>query len=191
MKLINKELEKRINAILYFCETVKYPYKLKIFKLLYFLDFIHFKQVGRPVTDLEYFAFAKGPVPIKFYKEIEENSLPEELAKCIEIFPEKDEMTGKEKFTRFVPKLKYNLKVFTKREQEILKNLALIFKEAKSEDMSEVSHLENEPWNKTIKEKGLNKKIDFFLALDNEALIDKETAEERYNDIKMMKNLFS
>ncbi len=191
MKLINKELTKRINAILYFCRNVKSPYKLKIFKLLYFLDFIHFKQVGRPVTDLEYLAFDKGPVPIKFHNEIKENRLPSELKNCIEIFPEKDELTGRDKFIRFVPKVKYNLKVFTKREQRILENLVLIFKEAKAEEMSEISHLKNQPWDKTIKEKGLYQKIDFFLALDEDALINRETAEERYDTLKEMKELFS
>lgn len=191
MKLINKELTKRINAILFFCKNVKYPFKLKIFKLLYFLDFIHFKQAGRPVTDLEYYAYGKGPVPKKFHEEIKEGKLPDELKSCVEIFIEKDELTGADKFTRFSPKAKLNFKVFTKREQDILKNLATIFKDAKAEEMSEISHLKNEPWDRTKNEKGLFQKIDFLLAIDEEALIDKETAIERFNSLREMKNLFS
>lgn len=191
MKLVNKELEKRTNAILFFCKNVKYPYKLKIFKLLYFLDFIHFKQTGQSVTDLEYFTFTYGPVPLKFHEEIKTDRIPEEIKSCIEIFIEKDNLTGEEKYTRFMPRKKADLTVFTKREQEILQFLAIVFKEAKAEEMSEISHLKNQPWDKTVKEKGMGQKIDFLLALDEEALVDEDTAKERYETIKEMKSLFS
>lgn len=190
MKLVNKELIKRANAILFFSRNVKYAYKLKIFKLLYFLDFIHFREVGRPVTDLEYYTYGMGPVPKKFHEEINKDTLPHEIKKSMEIVVEKDEMTGEGR-TRFIPKVKVNLKVFTRREQKILQDLALIFKDAKAEEMSEVSHLKNEPWDKTKNEKGMLKKIDFLLALDQKALIDKDTAIDRYNSLKEMKRLFS
>ena len=42
--------EKRINAIRYFCKNTKDLTETKLYKLLYFLDFLHFKEVGRPVT---------------------------------------------------------------------------------------------------------------------------------------------
>jgi len=163
MKLINKELNKRIHAILFFCKKVKHLNKLKIFKLLYFLDFIHFQQVGRPITDLEYYAFDKGPVPMRYYKET----------------------------IGFAPSEKVDLTVFTKREQEILNDLAWAFKETRVEDMMESTYLTNEPWDKTKREGGLYKKIDFFLSLDENALIDKETARERYSDINETKKIFA
>jgi uncharacterized phage-associated protein len=190
VKLINKEFEKRKNAILYFCKTVKYPFKTKIYKLLYFLDFIHFKQTGRPVTDLEYYAFEFGPVPLKLHKEISKNEIPEELKSCLEIFKEKDETTGEEKYIKFIPKLSPNLDVFTEREKEILEKVATIFKDAQAKDMTEVTHLKNEPWDKTKKEKGMYKKIDFLLALDKEALVTIEMAKERMRLSKEMKELF-
>jgi len=191
MKLINKELEKRIHAIIYFSQNVKYPFKLKIFKLLYFLDFIHFKQAGRPVTDLEYHTYEKGPVPMDFQNEINEDKLSKEITRCLNIYIEKDDLTGEDKFTRFIPKIKLNLKVFTKREQKILEELALVFKEAKAEDMSEISHLKKQPWHKTKEEEGLYKKIDFFLALDEDATIDQESAKETYETIIELKRNFS
>lgn len=191
MKLINKELKKRIHAIIYFSQNVKYPFKLKIFKLLYFLDFIHFKQAGRPVTDLEYYTYEKGPVPMAFQNEIKNDRLPEEITNCLDIVIEKDDLTGEDKFTKFIPKIKLNLKVFTKREQKILEKLAFIFKEVKAENMSEISHLKNQPWYKTKETSGLYKKIDFFLALDDDAIIDKESATETYETIIELKRNFS
>lgn len=190
MKLINKELKKRIQAIIYFSKNVKYPYKLKIFKLLYLLDFIHFKQTGRPVTDLEYYAYPKGPVPQEFHRQMQEDKLPAEIIDSLNIVHEKDDLTGEDKFIRFVPKAKLNLKVFTKREQKILENLALIFKEANSEDMSEISHLKNEPWDKTKKSIGLYQKIDIFLALDDEKTVDAETAQEILDTIGQIRQNF-
>ncbi len=190
MKLINKEFEKRKNAILYFCITVKHPFKTKIYKLLYFLDFLHFKQTGRPVTDLEYYTFSFGPVPVKLHKEISKDKIPEELKDCLEISKEKDETTGEEKYIKLIPKRRPNLDVFTEREKEILEKVATIFKDAQAKDMTEVSHLKNEPWDKTKREKGMYKKIDFLLALDKEALVTTEMAKERIRLSKEMKELF-
>ncbi|HEV7681080.1 MAG TPA: Panacea domain-containing protein [Pyrinomonadaceae bacterium] len=50
----------------------------KLFKLLYFLDFEHYKKTGRSVTGLKYFAWPMGPVPVSLKDEI---SHPEEYLK--------------------------------------------------------------------------------------------------------------
>jgi uncharacterized phage-associated protein len=190
MKILDKALDKRINAILYFCKNVKYPGKTKIYKLLYFLDFIHFKQVGRPVTDLEYYAFDFGPVPLKLHEEIEENRIPEDMSRCIGVSEKKDPDTGEVIITQFFPKTKPDLEVFSEREIKILQNVAMMYKDAKAEDMSEVSHLKNEPWDQTVKRIGKFKRIDFMLALDKDALIASSAAKERMRQIKEMKDLF-
>lgn len=190
MKIINKGLRKRINAILYFCHNVKYPGRTKIYKLLYFFDFMHFKQVARPVTDLEYYTFNYGPVPLKFHNEIKENKLPEELKNCIEISKTEDNLTGKDRYSPIIPKKKANLEVFSKRELRLLKRLAVIFRDTRAEEMMEISHLKNEPWDQTVKSKGMVKKIDFLLALDDEDPIDSETAKERVRISKELKALF-
>ncbi|WP_217994559.1 Panacea domain-containing protein [Rodentibacter caecimuris] len=38
--------------------------------MLYFLDFEHYKQVGRSVTGLDYSAWKMGPVPVDLHEEI-------------------------------------------------------------------------------------------------------------------------
>jgi len=190
MNLINKEFEKRKNAILYFCGNVKYTYKTKIYKLLYFLDFMHFKQVGRPVTDLEYYTFDFGPVPLKLHEEIESGAIPEELKSCLQIVEEKVNTTGEGKYFKFFANAKPNLDVFTEREKVILEQVAIIFKDANASDMTEISHLSNEPWHKTVKDKGMYQKIDFLLALDSDALVSVNIAKERMNRSKEIKELF-
>jgi len=190
VKLVNKEFEKRKNAILYFCKNVKYPYKTKIYKLLYFLDFIHFKQVGRPVTDLEYYTFDFGPAPIQLHEEIEQKKLPKKLGNCLQITEETDGIFKGNKFYKFIAIKKPNLEVFSEREKAILEQVAFTFKDAKAKDMIEISHLKNGPWEKTKKEKGMGKKIDFLLALDDGALISQDIAKERLANSREIKDLF-
>jgi hypothetical protein len=55
MEYVN--MEKLINSILYFIKKVKYPGKTKICKLLFNLDFTHFKETGKSVTGLNYYAW--------------------------------------------------------------------------------------------------------------------------------------
>lgn len=184
MKLDNMLERKLINAILYFSKNVRYPYKLKMFKLLYILDFKHFKAVGRPVTNLEYFAWDFGPVPKKLFEDIDKNTLSEEFTKNIKII--KRDFGGFE----FKGLKNYDLAVFSPREKKILEEIAYIFRDADAEQMSEISHLKNAPWDKTRKEKGRYEKIDYYLALDKEAKIDLKTAKERMKEREEMLTLF-
>ncbi len=49
--------------------------------------------------------------------------------------------------------------------------------------MVEASHLPNHPWDKTIKEKGLKKRIDYLLAIDDtEKSLNIEEAKARMKE---------
>ena len=165
MKLINKELNKRIHAIIYFSKNIKYPFELTMFKLLYLLDFKHFKQAGRPVTDLKYFTFRKGPVSMEFYKEIKEDKLSTEIKKCLDIIVERDDLTKEVKFIRFIPKIRLDLKVFTKREQKILEELALCLKEQSLKKYQRFHILRISLGTKRWKQKDYIRKLIFSLHL--------------------------
>lgn len=167
MKL-SLEREKLINAIIYFINNTKYCHKLKLMKLLYYLDFWHFKETGRSVTGLAYKAWEKGPVPTKLYWEIEPKNNPEDLAEYLFIEEEVlDEITGKRQIN-IRAKKEFNEKIFTKREIEILKKVVEIFYDARGDLMKDATHLKNAPWDKTIKEKGMKSEIDYMLAIDDE-----------------------
>ena len=69
--------------------------------------------------------------------------------------------------------------------------IAFIFCDAKAEHMVEASHLKNEPWDRTLKEKGVFKKIDYILALDSDLTsILPDKAEERVEERQEMYRIF-
>lgn len=152
--------EKLINAIIYFSQNTKYCGKIKLLKLLYFLDFWHFKQTSKSVTGLDYSAWEFGPVPNELYEELTDKMEPD-LAEAIKIIPI-------DKFQKIHARKSFDSKYFTKREKRLLELLVEIFNDAKAEDMVTSTHLLNSPWDKTLKEKGMYQPIDYFLALDSE-----------------------
>ena len=166
--ILSSEREKLLNAIIFFSNNTKHFHKLKLMKLLYYLDFWHFKETGRSVTGLTYKAWKKGPVPTKVYWEIDTKNNPDDIKESLFIEEEiLDEVTGKKQLN-IKPKKDFNEKIFTKREVEILKRIVEIFYDARGDLMTDASHLKNAPWDKTIKEKGENAEIDYMLALDDE-----------------------
>ena len=188
MQLQDTAKEKRVNAIVYFCRHTRNLSMTKLFKLLFFLDFLHFKEVGRPVTDLEYFAWDYGPVPAELFFEIKERRAPPEILRCI--VEEKDPLSGESKGQYFKSIKSPDLEVFSQREIRILEEVSEIFRDAKATEMTEITHLKNEPWHKTLKTKGERAKIDFLLALDKDAKIDEDLARDRLELSKEMKRLF-
>src|ERR1700732_4509384 len=68
--------EKLVEAVLFFSQNVKKLGKVKLFKLLYFLDFEHYRDTGRSVTGMEYVAWKMGPVPSTLHDELETPETP-------------------------------------------------------------------------------------------------------------------
>jgi len=67
--LVSQARQKLIHAVVFFASNTKYCGKVKLFKLLYLLDFGHFRQTGRSVTGLDYLAWKFGPVPLALAQE--------------------------------------------------------------------------------------------------------------------------
>lgn len=181
--IITHHREKLINAILYFARHTKHCGKTKLLKLLYFLDFWHFKQTGKSVTGLEYYAWKMGPVPKTLYDELLDNMQPD-LKDAIDVRNVGD-------MQRIIAKKSYNDAYFTNREKKLLENLAYIFKDAKASDMVESTHLRNEPWDRTLKEKGEWQHIDYLLAIDDEEnTLSYKEARERMEERAEMHRIF-
>jgi len=159
-----------------------------MFKLLFFLDFYHFKMTGKSVTNLEYRALPYGPVPTDFYDDVKNGDVPEDMKKAFALIPleRNNETLGYE----FRAKKSPDLSVFTPREKQLLDDLVLMFADVAPSKMSEISHLKNQPWDKTIKEKGRNAVIDYLLALDNDAKISVEDAKLLLRENREMLNNF-
>jgi uncharacterized phage-associated protein len=175
--------EKLINAILYFAEKTRYCDKTKLLKLLYFLDFSHFKQTGKSVTGLNYFAWEMGPVPKELFEELSGN-MKADLKTAIQPLPS-------EGFQQIRPKKKFDSRYFSKTELDLFEKISYIFKDAQADAMIETMHLKNAPWDKTLKEKGEFQKIDYMLAIDNEiASLPYDEAKDRKEERSEMYKIF-
>ncbi len=181
--IITDHREKLINAIIYFAKNTKFCGKTKLMKLLYYLDFYHFKETGKSVTGESYEAWKMGPVPKKTYEELSGTMRPD-MEKGIQKLPE-------EGFQKIIPKKKFESDYFSKRELRILKEVSFIFKDTKADQMVASTHLKNDPWHKTLKEKGKNQEIDYLLAIDQEgSRLSYEEAKDRVKERQEIHDIF-
>jgi uncharacterized phage-associated protein len=172
--------EKILNGIKYFVSHTKHVGRTKLFKLLYFWDFIHFKRYGMSVTGYEYYTYPFGPVPEPLYDEIRKDNLPVFLRGNISII--EDETEDNDEFKKFkilTKNKKVDFDCLSPNERRVLEEVALVFKDATAKDMTEITHLHNSPWDIT-RQKGMFIPIDYFLAIDEETKFDREEIEERF-----------
>lgn len=169
--LITREREKIINLVAYFADNVNYLGKTKLFKLLYFIDFEHYKLTGRSVTGLEYFAWKMGPVPTMLFDEIErpEPDMQEKVKVDQKFF------NGRKMFC--IEAIgSFDSRLFSKRELRLMSEFAQKYKEFKAEDMVEATHLENLPWSKIYHSpEGKQKMIPYELALRTQEFEEMKT----------------
>jgi uncharacterized phage-associated protein len=159
--LISREREKTINVILFFAHKVNFLGKTKLFKLLYFLDFEHYRDTGRSVTGMEYFAWRMGPVPIAL-----EDELNEPEADLCEKLDFNEIPVGGGLMLKITPLKEFDPTHFTPRELRIMERLAEEYRDAKAHDMTEATHVENQPWDRVYrKEGGKHKHIPYEYAL--------------------------
>jgi uncharacterized phage-associated protein len=179
--VIDIKRQKLINAIIYFVKNTKNCKKMKLFKLLYFLDFIHFKLYGNTVTGLDYFAWPMGPVPRELYNEFSSDDNLEDFKNYFRVDKETDlEDPKKYSFNIILKQKTPDMSVFTPKEKKILEDIVFQFKDVTAKDMSEITHLKNMPWDKTIKQKGENALIDYELAIDEDTKLPLEDIRERF-----------
>jgi uncharacterized phage-associated protein len=176
--IINRQREKLLNAIVYFVQNTKYCHTLKLFKLLNFLDFEHYRQAGRTVTGLRYVAWRQGPAPNALWHEMQRGGDPD-FKKALDLAAVVDD---DEKLLRreLKPRAAFDKSLFTKRELAIMERLAYFFKELKAADMSELSHKQGMPWRQVFKGgEGEGREISSDLALTSDPVIyDAPTIDE-------------
>jgi uncharacterized phage-associated protein len=142
--LITHDRERLINAIIYFAKNTKHCGITKLMKLLFLLDFEHYKMTGRSVTGQEYFAYPKGPVPGEIHDELSNDELGEDLAKAVAIVPE--QMFRHKRWT--IKALgKFNSSLFSNRELRLLESISKEYQELRSQQMVKVTHAENGVWD--------------------------------------------
>jgi uncharacterized phage-associated protein len=189
---MNHARRKLLNAVLFFAKNTRNLNTTKLSKLLFFLDFTHFKQTGYPVIGLQYHAFERGPVPRNFWLEIKDGRAPDDFRDALTVHVQVNNDADQEyKELRFTAKAAPDMRVFSPRERKIITNLSEIYKTATARQLSEISHLKNTPWDKTYRSTGPNSPIDYHLALDAEALCDPQQADVKLREFFAVEMNFS
>ncbi len=171
--IITHQREKFIQAIIFFSLKTKYCGKTKLFKLLYLLDFEHFRQTGRSVTGMDYYAWEMGPVPVALAEEWD-NFKPYLQNNVFIKYQEINSETGKLTRQTVMAKVDFDETFFTKRELRLMTEIADRYHAHYASDMIEVTHAENGAWEKIWNNgKGYNQRIDYRLVVEN-------TEEEQY-----------
>lgn len=159
--LINHDREKLVEAVVFFAANVRKLGKVKLYKLLYFLDFKHYRDTGRPVTGLDYFAWPMGPVPKALQDEL---NAPAADWQGRVAFTET--RTGRGTMLAVKALGSFNPQHFSKRELKLLQELVDEYKDADSGSMVDATHLENQPWHEIYEvRKEKQQRIPYSLAL--------------------------
>jgi len=138
-------LEKIQAIILYFSENTNNQYlgKVKLMKLFYFLDFVHVKEYGIPVTFDTYYKLDKGPIPT-YIKNVVDDACENEENSLLRDSINFETPLGTQ-MKKAVAKRKFNegdKKLFSKSEFEILKKVSERFSETTTNAIIEISHKE-------------------------------------------------
>lgn len=153
VKKINNKKYK--NTILFFANKIQNNTlgKLKMMKLLYFLDFDFFEKYGKSITGDEYLRFENGPVP-----RMAEKILKEMTGEDIKITREKLGV-GYNDRQRIEPLKSFEMDIFSKEELMMMEDIADKWEKFSGVEMKNASHGEA-PWIATKP----NDVIDYNLA---------------------------
>lgn len=167
----------KLKAIfLYFAENTDPALlgKVKMMKLFYFLDFMHVKMYGSPITYDRYVKMEHGPIPstiLNLVDAVDNDIDTAELSDTIRI-----EKPKNSDIHRIIPTRKFNdydRGYFSETELEILEKVSSRFGDKTRKYIEDASHKEA-PWLKT----DYLGEISYTLAADDkDCLVDKETIE--------------
>jgi len=123
--------------VVFFTEKLE-PWKTKLNKLLFYADFIMYKQSGFSMSGVQYRAIPMGPVPNNFNSIFEYLANKEEL----DIYYSNFANGGTGEQFKPNPNKPFNKKLFTENELQILESVAERFKNTTTNEIIEISHKE-------------------------------------------------
>jgi len=145
----NPNFEKFTEMVVYFSERIE-PFKTKMNKLLFYADFLMFKQTCFSISGVRYKAIDMGPVPNNFQSIFEYLANKEEIDIYTTEFS--NGYTGEQFKARKDRPFKADF--FSENELEVLEKVATVFKPTSTNEIIELSHLE-EAWKKNEKGKSV------------------------------------
>jgi putative zinc finger/helix-turn-helix YgiT family protein len=143
----NPNFEKFTEMVVFFSDKLS-PFKTKMNKLLFFADFLMFKETCYSISGVRYKAIDMGPVPKNFQSIFEYLANNNEIYIYSTEFP--DGYTGEQFKAR--EDRKFNATLFTENELHTLEKVATVFKETSTTAIIELSHLEK-AWKNNEKNK--------------------------------------
>lgn len=153
----NPNFEKFTEMVVFFSERIE-PFKTKMNKLLFYADFLMFKQSCFSISGVRYRAIDLGPVPTNF------QSIFEYLANNqfidIQYTHFSQGFTGEQFKAR--KERPFNSELFSETELSVLNKVVDLFKESSTSEIIETSHLE-EAWKQNEKDKNV---ISYTYAFD-------------------------
>lgn len=131
------------HVILYFAELLN-PYRTKLNKLLFYSDFVHFRDNAQSITGLVYKAIPYGPVPNNY--DMLFGILAEQGIIDIEL-----SMTQNGEVERILPTHQYQFdaSLFSPAELGVMEYIAIKFKDTTASDIADISHRES-AWRDNI-----------------------------------------
>jgi uncharacterized phage-associated protein len=141
---------KLLKAVGFLASSTRFCGVTKLYRLLYLLDFQHFKQTGRSVTGLDYYAWEMGPVPTKLDGELGEPA--GDLLDTVRI--ESGRLLHHRQRLNVVPQrgFKFDRSHFSPREIKLLSDLAREHRDSTAEDMAGITNAKGGPWHMTWQE---------------------------------------
>lgn len=133
------DLEKLKNMILYLVKRLGSVLETKLNKLLWYCDFLHFKETSVSITGAQYVRYPYGPVPNKYYFIFDILEDEELLEKNETLFQTKDGIVPREEFTALVEPDK---SLFSEKEIRVMDFVADTFRNFNSKEIKEKSHRE-------------------------------------------------
>lgn len=182
--------EKLLNAIVFFTENTKHCHKLKLFKLLFLLDFEIFKKTGKTTTGLEYFAWPMGPVPNALFDELKSPKPDLRAAVLITEMPKSDGFDGVG--LNFKARVPFDEGCFTSRELDEMARLVELYYGILGEMMTDVIHERGSLWDLIYKvEKKHQERLPFERGLDGKpGTITKQEAVQIADEAEELASLF-
>ncbi|MFZ4740397.1 MAG: type II TA system antitoxin MqsA family protein [Bacteroidales bacterium] len=145
----NPNFKKFTEMVVFFSEQTK-PFKTKMNKLLFYADFLMFKQSCFSISGVRYKAIDMGPVPNNFQSIFEYLVNNDEIDIFNIEFPQG--YFGEQfKARKDRP---FNADVFTNKELEVLQKVATAFKNSTTNDIKNTSHLEL-AWKQNEKQRNI------------------------------------
>ena len=123
--------------------------KVKLMKLFYFLDFMHVKQYGAPVTYDVYMNFEHGPIPSSIKNLID--AVDDDVDIAILSDTIKIEKLNEQNIHRILPVREFSKneeRCFSQSELDILQKVCVRFGDKNTKYIEDESHKEA-PWYKT------------------------------------------